>query len=124
MVNSKHISISVHSLTDILRLNHSYNYVFISPVFDSISNRGYNAKIKIKTFQKFLETPNRNVKVIALGGIKEENIPLAYATGFDGVAMLGYIWNDYAQNKNVGQGVNRFKKIEMFLTMLQSSVTL
>lgn len=119
LVCKKHISLSVHSLNDILKLEQVYNYVFISPVFDSISNRGYNAKIKIKTFQKFLETPNRKVKVIALGGIKEDNIPLAFATGFDGVAMLGYIWNEFAQNKNVDLGIERFKQIQRLLKLVE-----
>jgi|LauGreDrversion4_2_1035121.scaffolds.fasta_scaffold391548_2 thiamine-phosphate pyrophosphorylase len=122
LVSLKHISLSVHSLNDILKLDREYNYVFISPVFDSISNRGYNAKIKIKTFQKFLETRNRKVKVIALGGIKEENIPLAFATGFDGVAMLGYIWNEFAQNKNVDLGIERFKQIQRLLKLVEYPV--
>lgn len=110
-VLSKHTSCSVHSLVDIQKLDHNYDYVFISPVFDSISNRGYNAKIKIKSFQKFLDFPDRQVKVIALGGIKDENIPLACCANFDGVALLGHIWNDYAMNKSVDAAEKKFKEI-------------
>jgi thiamine-phosphate pyrophosphorylase len=38
LINNKHISISVHSLNDILKLDWPNNYVFISPVFDNVSS--------------------------------------------------------------------------------------
>jgi thiamine-phosphate pyrophosphorylase len=100
-IQNKIKGFSVHNLNDILALKNEFDYVLISPVFDSISNRGYNSKIKIKTFQKFLEQQADRVPVIAMGGIKTENIPLAFTAGFDGVALLGHIWNYLLESGNI-----------------------
>jgi thiamine-phosphate pyrophosphorylase len=83
------LSTSVHSISDFKNLVTHFSYAFLSPVFDSISKPGYQA-------QKFDLTEvdkNSNTKLIALGGIDETNCNKAYEMGFDGIALLGAIWN-------------------------------
>jgi thiamine-phosphate pyrophosphorylase len=111
VIQNKIIGFSVHNLNDILALKEDFNYVLISPVFDSISNRGYNSKIKIKTFQKFLEQQEDRMPVIAMGGIKTENIPYAFTAGFDGIALLGHIWNHLIDTQNVEKTYQRFEEL-------------
>lgn len=111
LIKQKTLGFSVHNLNDILALEEIFNYVLVSPVFDSISNRGYNAKIKIKTFQKFLEQQENRVPVIAMGGIKTENIPLAFTAGFDGIALLGHIWNHMLETNNPNKTMAIFEDV-------------
>ena len=90
-------STSVHSMTDYENLLNHFEYTFLSPVFDSISKPGYQA-------QSFDLSKKTETKLIALGGINETNCSKAFDMGFDGIALLGSIW----QNDN---GINNFKKI-------------
>ena len=69
-------------------LSDHFSYAFLSPVFDSISKADYKAKQFDLSLRKKTST-----KLIALGGITEENQYRAIDMGFDGVAMMGSIWN-------------------------------
>ncbi len=85
------LSTSVHSEDTYRKLNAVFDYAFLGPIFDSISKQGYKAR-------KFdLQKKNPNVKVIALGGITVVNHKDAIELGFDGVGVLGSIWN--SENK-------------------------
>lgn len=80
-------STSVHSMEEYNSLPEHFSYVFLSPVFDSISKPGYQAESFDFSIRKESET-----KLIGLGGIHAENAAKAIQLGFDGVALLGAIW--------------------------------
>ena len=108
--SEKHtISASVHDLKELKTLKTDYDYVFLSPVFDSISKQGYKSKFNLKELMKDLKKRNSNINLIALGGIDEGNIGLALQSGFSGVAMLGAIWN--TQNSDIIEKFRRIKNI-------------
>lgn len=82
-------STSVHALDEYKNLSAHFSYTFISPLFDSISKPGYQAQsFDLSSINKKKET-----KLIALGGINVVNYSKAYEMGFDGIALLGAIWN-------------------------------
>lgn len=86
-----HISTSFHNLNSLYNDKTRYDYVFISPVFDSISKGGYQAG-----FSKYMlkaAIMNSSQHVIALGGVDETKVDEVCEVGFYGMAMLGYIWN-------------------------------
>lgn len=83
----RHISISCHTLDEINDLPFRPAYCFLSPVFDSISKQGYKSGFKGLPDLKDIPIP-----VIALGGITPENLIHCLRNGFQGVAALGYIW--------------------------------
>ncbi len=86
-------STSVHQLSDLL-LSTIFDYVFFSPVFDSISKLGYESKLaKDFVLEKTAVAP----AVIALGGINEQNIGRIAEMKFDGAGVLGAIWQEPAQ---------------------------
>lgn len=86
------VTTSFHSVSDLLRDNKNYQYVFLSPIFDSISKKGYRSSFNEGVLKKALaETP---YEVIALGGVKAENIYKAKELGFKGAAVLGSIWGE------------------------------
>lgn len=91
------ISTSFHSWQEIIDSTFPYAYVFISPVFNSISKAGYNAAIDLHgalTIKAQMIAENRYCpKIIGLGGVGEKELAILEKYGFDGGAMLGSIWS-------------------------------
>ncbi|SEW45253.1 thiamine-phosphate pyrophosphorylase [Chryseobacterium wanjuense] len=97
----KTISTSVHDIETFNELNEDWEYAFISPVFPSISKKGYGENSTILNDIK--KRTHSNVKLMALGGINENNIHEVFNNGVDGVALLGAIWES-------DEPLNVFKK--------------
>lgn len=81
----------------------SCDYVLCSPIFESISKPGYGPvnqyavnmmMAKCLTWEQETRSTDGVSKPtkIALSGIKPELVPESYMLGFDGVAVMGYIW--------------------------------
>ena len=83
------ISTSMHSIQEVIENKCKYDYVFLSPLFDSISKEGYNSGLEIKEVEKVLEKHELHFKVMALGGIDETNIEKVKKAGFSGAVLLG-----------------------------------
>ena len=92
------ISKSCHSLEE-LKDKEEYEYVFLSPIFDSISKQGYNSAFDKQILLKAKKEKMIGQKVVALGGICASNIKEIKSMGFGGAALLGAAWNgDEADN--------------------------
>ncbi|MDR0368783.1 MAG: thiamine phosphate synthase [Bacteroidales bacterium] len=98
------ISKSCHSLEELSAID-KYDYVFLSPIFDSISKKGYDSNFSADVLKKASEQGIINRKVIALGGINPATLPLVKKYAFGGVAVLGTIW----QTENVAENFYRLK---------------
>ena len=70
----------------------SDSYVFLSPIFDSISKQGYRAAFTDEELRRAHSDGIIDEHVVALGGITPANARKAFALGFGGVAILGDIW--------------------------------
>ncbi|MBE5317692.1 thiamine phosphate synthase [Pedobacter sp. MR2016-19] len=90
---NKIFSTSIHHLADIEQIK-QYQYSFFGPVFNSFSKPGYQGVIPAD-FR--LEKQQAIPKIIALGGIGLAEIGQVKTMNFDGVALLGSIWNDPSQ---------------------------
>ena len=70
------------------------DYVFLSPIFDSISKIGYESAFDdAEVLTAFLA--NSKQRVIAFGGVDADRIAICEELGFRGYAMLGDIWKKY-----------------------------
>lgn len=87
------VSRSCHSLEEVVRYKDQCDYVFLSPIFDSISKEGYGSAFTQEELQNAYKQGIINDKVIALGGIKPEHASYLEANGFGGMAYLGYVWD-------------------------------
>jgi thiamine-phosphate pyrophosphorylase len=96
------LSTSVHLIVSYKTLSKQFDYTFFGPVFNSISKQGYTAVVENEFNLSEIKT---SIKIIAIGGINEENINKALGMVFDGVALLGAIW------KTPVDAVTNFKKI-------------
>ncbi len=97
------VSTSFHSISDLDKYNDMYDYVFLSPVFDSITKKDYQSGFR--EYSLTSATQRSNYKVVALGGVDTHNIKNAFNMGFWGCAFLGTIWT----NSNP---VEKFKEIK------------
>ena len=87
------ISRSCHSISEVEMYKDQYQYVTLSPIFDSISKQGYKAAFSESELKSAIEKGIINQQVIALGGIDTSNIHQLATMGFGGAAVLGVIWN-------------------------------
>jgi len=83
-------STSVHSIEDFNQLSSNWKYAFLSPVFPSISKKGYG--IDKNVFEEIKNRTNAAVRLIGLGGVQQENYKKLRNQGADGAALLGSIW--------------------------------
>lgn len=90
---SGRISASCHNFAEVERMTTSCDYVFLSPIFPSISKSGYDARFDNYELANAKACGIINDKVYALGGVTHEKISQIRAWGFGGFAVLGYIWN-------------------------------
>lgn len=86
------ISRSFHTVKELDEATR-YEYVTLSPIFDSISKSGYLSHFNIEKLHNFISGKN----VIALGGVTPEKFLLLRQKGFSGAALLGYIWGDFEE---------------------------
>lgn len=90
------LSTSFHSLAEIGQHRRRYDYVFLSPIFDSISKEGYASSFELAGVQAYLQKlvrrPGYRPQVLALGGVEAQNIGLVQQAGFAGAAVLGSVW--------------------------------
>jgi thiamine-phosphate pyrophosphorylase len=85
------ISSSFHSFDEAIRDNEHFDYAFLSPVFDSISKKNYKSRFDFNELSKGLA--QANIRLMALGGCKAENLNQVKQLGFSGAAVLGAVWN-------------------------------
>ncbi len=94
--SQKIISASFHSLEELEKNVYPFEYVFLGPVFDSISKPGYSSafdrKLLLERFQLWNQEHRILPKVIALGGVNALNVSLTKELGFSGAALLGAVW--------------------------------
>lgn len=92
-IKPKLVSYSAHSFEEIEGLSFNPDYVFLSPIFDSISKEGYES-----AFEDLEELKSRlkkkKFRTIALGGIDDAKMSICEELGFNGTAMLGNVWKD------------------------------
>lgn len=87
------VSCSCHSI-DELQQHSDADYLFLSPVYDSISKSGYMAQF---CSEELAAAPLGN-RVFALGGVRPRNFAELENLGFGGAAMLGAAWQPFCRN--------------------------
>lgn len=105
------VSHSCHSF-EYLKESDNFNYVFLSPIFDSISKIGYSHAFTAEQLINAWKEKIITEKVIALGGINADTIPLASNYGFGGVAVLGGLWKNFKENRDDNALLERFNKLQ------------
>lgn len=82
---------SCHSLAEVEQCKTMYDYVFLSPIFNSISKKGYCSHFTALSLLQAAKAGIIDHKVMALGGVTLQKLPLLQQFGFGGAAMMGAI---------------------------------
>ena len=85
------VSRSCHYISE-LKEHPDLDYLFLSPVFPSISKSGYGSGFPKEELMAAAKEGIINERIFALGGISAEMIPLLQEIPFGGVAVLGALW--------------------------------
>lgn len=109
-----HVSCSCHSLEEVKQKKGHFNYVLMSPIFDSISKKEYLSNFSAEELKKASKSGIIDKKVFALGGITTENVRTIKKYGFGGAAILGDIWNRFDEHEtiNYAEVLQRFKQLK------------
>lgn len=86
------LSRSCHSLEEIAQWKGICDYLFLSPIFDSISKGGYTSAFTRETLLQAYHDGLFSKPVYALGGVSADNIRSIYDYGFAGAAVIGSLW--------------------------------
>ncbi|WP_289039830.1 thiamine phosphate synthase [uncultured Zobellia sp.] len=81
----KTISSSFHEPNELQDCNFNFDYHLLSPVFSSISKKGYEGRI--------FDVNHMDKKIIGMGGVTKNNLDEIQKLGFQGIGVLGGIWN-------------------------------
>jgi len=88
------LSSAFHRIADIPESDGLFDYILLSPIFDSISKPGYRAAFGHSDLKRFLSRTKHTV--IALGGLDTQRAAMAASLRFNGIATLGAVWQTAA----------------------------
>lgn len=83
-------STSAHTLGELKKLEKLYSYLFLSPIFPSISKPGYSVQWPLDQLKQCVT--ECACPIYALGGITPERLQSVKALGFAGAAIMGCVW--------------------------------
>lgn len=106
------VSASCHSLQEI-RERKSLDYVFLSPIFPSLSKEGYGSGFSKELLQEASEKGIIDSKVIALGGLDCSTLPLLKSFPFGGYAVLGALWGKCPDKQQTNLILEQFKQLQL-----------
>ena len=87
------VSVSCHTLSELSECRRKpYAYMSLSPVFDSISKRGYRSAFSADDIAAARSQGLIDERVMALGGITFDKITEIKEMGFGGAMILGDAW--------------------------------
>jgi thiamine-phosphate pyrophosphorylase len=104
-------SMSCHTF-DELEQHPEPDYLFLSPIFDSISKHNYTSRFPEDLLYSLKERGVINEKVIALGGVNRHNIHKVKDYGFGGAAVLGSMWEDFQNQQDRDILLTRFQELQ------------
>ncbi|MCI6894641.1 MAG: thiamine phosphate synthase [Bacteroidales bacterium] len=84
---------SCHSIEEVAQCCDEYNYVFLSPIFDSVSKIGYSSNFTSEQLKSYSEKGLLK-HVVALGGVTADNLQTLMQYNLYGTAILGYLFSE------------------------------
>lgn len=86
------LSRSCHSFQEVIDHKDECDYLFLSPIFNSISKKGVYSAFSEQDLTNASKAGIIDSKVFALGGISQKKIECLREWSFGGVAILGDFW--------------------------------
>lgn len=107
------ISLSCHSAEEVVQSKRKFDYLFLSPIFNSISKQGYASHFPPEQLRELSKKKVIDRKVMALGGVCADNIASLREYGFGGAVVLGDVWNRFEQHsaQDFKEVLQQFRKL-------------
>lgn len=102
------LSRSCHSIEEISQYKSQYDYLFLSPIFNSTSKKGYNSQYN---YDQLIHARDHGViddKVYALSGITLKNRVKLKEFHFGGYAILGEVWQQATSIESLRKYLNNW----------------
>lgn len=96
------VSRSCHTLEEVKEWKERCDYISLSPIFESISKKGYQAAFTEKELKAAKKEGIIDTKVLALGGVTFNKMDDVLRMGFGGGMILGDAWKNIDGWKNIG----------------------
>lgn len=111
---SGHISCSCHTMEEVQKKKHFYDYLFLSPIYGCITKDEVTSGFTAEELREAGRSRIIDSKVIALGGITPENILEIKDFGFGGAAVMGDLWNkfDVCSDRDYLEIIRHFKRLK------------
>ncbi len=106
---SGRISRSCHSIAEVELYKSANDYVFLSPIFDSISKQDYQSKFSESELRHAVDNGIIDSNVFALSGIEPKKLPDLKAMGFSSAAMMGCLWQE-GELRNLERSLQKWKE--------------
>ena len=109
---SGHVSCTCRTLDELESKKRFYDYLFLSPVFDSVSNPR-PAAFEPDELRQAKRDGLIDSKVMALGGVRLERLTLLKDLGFGGAVIMGDLWNKFnaCTDRDYRGIIDYFKKL-------------
>ena len=107
--------VRVTPVEEVKNKKHFYDYVFMSPVYDSISKEGYNSPYTAEELRLAAKDKIIDNKVMALGGITPDNILEVKDFGFGRCSSFRRIYGgkfDACSDQDYLAVIEHFKKLK------------
>lgn len=93
------ISRSCHTLEEIEEQKAICDYLFLSPIYDSISKEGLKSRFTPEILSNAARNGIIDHKTLALGGVTLEKLPEIELLGFGGAVILGEFWDSVRSHR-------------------------
>ena len=90
-----YVSRTCHSVGELKAAKKGSSYVFLKTVFDSLSNPADKQTLSYDELLRASDQGLIDKKVMAMGGMKLDNLRMARDLGFGGVVVCGDLWNRF-----------------------------
>jgi thiamine-phosphate pyrophosphorylase len=103
----KTISSSFHDIETLTTTDFEFDYHFLSPIFSSISKKGYTGK--------GFDVNGIDKTIIGMGGVSTTNLSTFTELGFKGVGVLSSIWHSTSPLTNFKTIHKYFNKTKRYI---------
>ena len=108
-----HISCSCLNADELKERVRSFDYVFLSSLFDATREDGFGEQFSVQKLNEMADSKLIGRKVMAFGNVDIDNMPLVKSLGFGGAVILGDLWNRFNihTNRDYKEMITHFRKL-------------
>lgn len=111
---SGNISCTCNSLDDIQHKKHFYDYMFLSPIYNAITQPDIKSPFTFEQLKMARKKKIIDSKIMAYGGVTLDNIKEVKKLGFGGAVVMGDLWTrfDTRNDRDYLEIIRHFKKLK------------